>query len=212
MDSLVCPLCNVFTAFTPVRVRLPEYLSSDPAFIPAIAPEESLGLPFARDEGKEVEVYAIAQCQGCGGIFVAHRNRENWEPVYPITHKILPVDVPEPIKGEVEEASLCLTVGAYRACLTISSVALEHLWNNQKVSGLEELKRQEIISPRLCRRANEIRLWGNLVKHVPMIDPVTKEDAEQLLGYLELILDEVYVEPNRLINLTDRRKGFDNRK
>jgi hypothetical protein len=190
MTALVCPLCEAFTAFTGAEVYLPEHLSEEPAYIPAI-----------------VKPYAIVRCQGCRGLFVAREEaRQRWVAVYPIPRKTAPNEVPEPVKSEFEEASLCFAAGAYNACASMCGIALEHLWNEQAVSDIAELKDKGIISSRLYKRADEIRLWGNLVKHELLPESVTKANAEQLLGYLEILLNEVYVEPKRLDSLTKKRE------
>ena len=208
MAGLVCPLCDAYTAFTPAEVRLPEHISEEPAYIPAIVRETGDGLPFVRARPqKGIDTYAIVRCQGCGGLFVAQEEaREQWIAVYPIPHKAAPNEVPEPAKSEFEEASLCFAVGAYRACISMCQIAVEHVWHEQGVSGLSELKDKGIIPPRLFDRANEVRLWGNLEKHQLFVEPVSSEDSEQLVGYVQIILNEVYVEPKRLDRLTKKRK------
>jgi hypothetical protein len=83
---------------------------------------------------------------------------------------------------------------------------LEHVWHEQRVSGLSDLVGKRVIPPWLYDRANEIRLWGNLEKHHLILEPMSSDDAEQLLGYVEIILNEVYVEPKRLDGLTKKRE------
>jgi hypothetical protein len=68
------------------------------------------------------------------------------------------------------------------------------------------LKERGIISQRLYEIANEVRLWGDIAKHEFVADVVEKEDAEELLVYLETILNDVYVEPKRLSRLAEKRK------
>ncbi len=46
-------------------------------------------------------------------------------------------------------------------------------------------------------------------KHQLIMEPLTSEDAEQLLGYIEIILNEVYVEPKRLDALAKKRKELE---
>ena len=46
----------------------------------------------------------------------------------------------EKIKEEFEEASLCFTVGAYRACASMCQRTLESLCQHKQVSGLNQLK------------------------------------------------------------------------
>lgn len=207
MSGLVCPWCNAFTSFTPARVRLPEYMSEEPQYVDAVV-EETLMPPFPGVQRvKGMDNYAILQCQSCEALFVAREEApEKWKAVYPILHKSAKKEIPEPVKGEFEEASLCFAVGAYRSCIAMCQIALEHVWHEQGVSGLNELTEKGIIPTRLFKRATEVRLWGNLEKHQLIIEPIAAEDAEQLVGYVQIILDEVYVEPQRLDDLTKNRK------
>ena len=80
------------------------------------------------------------------------------------------------------------------------------LQREQNVSSLNELKENGIISARLYNQSNEIRLWANMVGHEDVLEAVTKEDSEQLLTYLEALLNAVYVEPKRLAELAQKRE------
>jgi len=118
-------------------------------------------------------------------------------------------EIPQTIKNEFEEANLCFTIGAYRACVSMCQIALEALWRDKQVSSLKELTEKGIISKQLYERADEIRQWGNIAKHDLLSEAVSKEDAEQLLEYLEMILDHVYVQPARLDVFREKRKQLE---
>ncbi|GAG40223.1 unnamed protein product, partial [marine sediment metagenome] len=102
--------------------------------------------------------------------------------------------------------NLCFSVGAYRSCASMCQIALEALWRDKEVSNLNGMKDKGIISSNLYDRANEVRLFGNVAKHELVPDAVEKEEAEQLLAYLEAILNAVYVEPKRLDSLRQKRE------
>lgn len=192
MAKLVCPFCGAYTSFTPAMIPWPDTEQYVQAVIKNMYPDPD---------------YAIIVCQACDRHFVAKGNGE-WIAVYPIMHKPVSEDIPPPMRGEFEEANLCYAVGAYRACVSMCQITAEHVWNEQQVSGLSELKEKGIISPRLYDRANEIRLWGNLEKHKLIIDPISQGDAKQILDYLEILLDEVYVEPKQLDILTEKHEDL----
>ena len=84
----------------------------------------------------------------------------------------------------------------------------ESVCQDKEVSGLNELHSSGTISDTLFNKATEIRLWAGIVKHIPLAEAVSKEDANQLLAYLEVILNDVYVEPKRLAGLTKKRKDL----
>ena len=114
-------------------------------------------------------------------------------------------------KCEFEEARLCFNVEAYRAAVAMCEIAMEATWRDQESSGLSELKEKGIISLNLYDRANEIRLWANVVKHELVPDAVTKDDAAQLITYLESVLYHIYVEPAKLDIVRRNRKELKNK-
>lgn len=195
MKGLICPHCNTPTAFTPIYLTRQSVLdfvlgtreaAKRPEVVPAVMQEWWNDLR-----------YALVYCQTCDYVFVAANSKmgADWFAVYPIAHQSAAKDIPQPIKGEFEEANLCFAVGAYRACAAMCQRTLESLCQNKKVSGLNQLRDDGIISQRLFDRATEIRLWAGIVKHEPIAEPVSKDDAGELLTYLEDILNHVYVEP-----------------
>ena len=203
MGKLVCPICGAFTSAEPAE------------FGARVKIERSSGLRFelgtaiaaAYDENRKV-THGILDCQACGRRFVGIKDTgsSEWSAVYPIAAKDVGPEIPEPIRGELKEAYLCFAVGAYRGCVSMCETALEALWRKQKASGLLDLKEKGIISPQLYEQGDEVRLWGNVAKHELVPDVVEKEDAEQLLTYLDAILNAVYVEPERLSRLTQKRE------
>jgi len=150
--------------------------------------------------------YGIMVCQSCEEHFVAEKEHDEWSAVYPIQHKPVAEEIPEPIHSEFEEANLCFAIGAYRACVSMCMTALEALWQQQNASGLNDLKKEGTISSRLFDQATEIRLWAGIVKHELIHETVTKEETEELLTYLEEILYDVYVRPARSAALAKKRK------
>ena len=88
-------------------------------------------------------------------------------------------------------------------------VALEAVWREQGAAGLNDLRDKGIISRRLFDQANEVRLWGNVAKHELIAQPISREDAEELLTYLEDILDDVYVKPKRRAALKEKREQLE---
>lgn len=211
MAKLICPHCGAFTAFSPAQV-LGRGIMVDRSTetntqwgtvqISAITPY---------DHGATDHVYAILVCRACEQYFIAERKEyaDEWLAVHPIQHKAAPEEIPQPIRNEFEEATLCFAIEAYKACVLMCQITLEHIWHELHVSGLAQLEAKGIIRSGLYSRADEIRLWGNLEKHQLITDPVSPEDTEQLLGYLEILLNEVYVEPKRLDNLAKKRKELE---
>jgi hypothetical protein len=210
--SVICPICNTPTSLESVVIR------DEMAYLPDKSTKtnavygKAIVSAVTDDDSPHYESYGVFTCQACYKRFVAKKNRitdDEWVPVYPIPHKSMSEEVPEPIKEEFEEASLCFAVGAYKACSSMCQRTLESLCQNKQVPRLDELLSSGIISQALFNRAREIRLWAGITKHKPLDEPVSKEDVELLLRYLEDILDHVYVEPNVFDSLVQKRKQLE---
>lgn len=206
-SNLVCPSCGTLTAFTP-NVSLAKTIISATAtaeqfYYYPVYFEES----YERDE----DTYAVLVCLGCKNKFIVKRDKyapnkfDSWYVVFPLAKKQYSIDIPEPIKGQLEEASLAFSVGAIQACIAMCQIALESVWRANGVSDLTGLVTKGLISTGLKQQADEVRLWGNIVKHEVMPDSVTKEEVEQLLGYLASVLDVIYVQPKQFERLKQKR-------
>lgn len=212
MGMLVCPRCGVATSLNPVTIE------DDKAFLPDKSSDthrtygEAIVFAITDDDSPHYVSYGVFKCQACGGRYVAKKHKyddRDWGAVYPIPHKSVSEEIPQPIKSEFEEANLCFAVGAYRACASMCQRVQESLCQNKNVSGLNQLKDDGIISSTLFDRATEIRLWAGITKHKPLTESVSKEDAEQLILYLEMILNTAYVEPKRFDALREKRKQIE---
>ena len=207
MGKLICPHCGDATAPIPFLFEATVVLSDHrlAAFMQSYPYVSGKAQAITNPEPDQT-TYGIIVCQSCKKHFVATKEEDGWSAVYPIKHKPVAEEIPEPIKSEFEEANLCFAIGAYKACLAICMVALESLWQQQNASGLNDLKAKEVISSRLFDRATEIRLWAGLVKHELIHEIVTREETEELLTYLEEILHDIYVQPARLAALAEKRE------
>jgi hypothetical protein len=209
--KLICPNCGSFTSLNPVWVIKDAILEERSNASTTVKGKVRITLiqPYKYDETQ----YGILWCGACEEIFVVEKaqyhQEDDWEVVYPIPRKIVPVEIPAPIKSEFEEACLCFTIGAYRACASMCQRTLESLCQEKQVARLDTLRDQGIISSGLFDRANEIRHWAGMTKHAPIVDPVSRDDADQLLTYLNAVLDHVYVQPVRLDALRQKRKQID---
>ena len=206
MSKLTCPICGVATSFSPSLVTGKGVLvdGSDKTYTKWGEVRISAIVPFNYTHSSHA--YAILNCEACSVRFVAEKKEysDEWIAVYPIRHKTAAEEIPEPIKGEFEEANLCFAIEAYRASLLVCRTALIAMQREQAVSNLKQLKEKGTISNVLYRQADQVRLWGNMVGHEDIPDAITKEDCEQLLTYLEALLDAVYVQPIRLSALTQK--------
>lgn len=205
--EIKCPHCAVMTSLIPLRIY------DDEAVVHGSHTAEARAITGLDEDST---LYAIYVCQDCGKRFIAKgifiREKPNlsripqWFPIYPIPTREVSKKIPQPIRGEFEEAALCFSVSAFRACVSMCQRVLESICQEKTVSGLNDLLGNGIISKTLFDRATEIRLWAGITKHKPLTESVATEDAEELLNYLDSILNAVYVEPARYDRLKQKRQ------
>ncbi|MDF8266093.1 DUF4145 domain-containing protein [Luteipulveratus flavus] len=118
--------------------------------------------------------------------------------------------VPEHIATAAQEATLCLSVGAYRAVGALARAVIEATAKAKgQTSGTLEKKIDALETAKHIRehtrdQAHEIRHFGNDMAHGDFVDPVDKEEAEEIIALMSEVLDEVYQSPYRL---DQRRKA-----
>jgi hypothetical protein len=208
--AIICPNCGVATAFVPKVIEdqhatLPDYSTRRQTLVFGTARVKAL----IASESPDFTGYAICVCQNCSYGYVAVQRSgiyAGWAVAYPMVQRAVAVEVPEILRDEFNEVELCCAVGAFRACVAMCQRVLESLCQDKNVAGLNELLEEGHISKALFNRATQIRLWAGLTKHKPIAEPVTREDADQLAGYLRAILEHVYVEPAKLDALEEKRK------
>lgn len=207
MKNIICPDCGIPTAFTPLYLSRDEVFNYEDGTVEAA--ENTRVIRAEMPSYYNGRKYAILCCQSCDSLFIVLETYgHEMSVVYPISRKSVSKDIEQPIRGEFEEACLCFAIGAYRGCAAMCQRVMESVCQDKQVASLNELHSNGTISDTLFNKATEIRLWAGIVKHVPLAEAVSKEDANQLLTYLEVILNDVYVEPKRLAALTKKRKGL----
>ncbi len=207
MNKILCPHCNVATSLNPVIIE------DDKAFMPDRSTDNSKVYEKAKVYGIKWAAYSyevsygIFECQACSERFVAKKEEyTDWVVAYPLPHKPVAEEIPEPIRSQFYEAQTCFAVDAYFGCLLVCRTALIAAQRNTGVTSLKELKEKGLISNILYEQADEVRLWANMVGHEDIPDKIVKDDCEQLLAYMEALLHAIYVEPKRLADLSQKRK------
>jgi hypothetical protein len=202
--GLKCPHCSVITSLMPVTISNGLY---------------SIEVITDGDEKNDKIRYGIYVCQDCGRQFIAkgiYERRQSgrwtleWEPIYPIASRNISIEIPKIIEAQFREAALCLSVRAYLACTFMCQRVLESICQDKNIANLNDLLSNGLISQMLFDRATEIRLWAGITKHKPLSESVVREDAEELLNYLDSILITIYVEPIKYDNLKKKRQQIKN--
>jgi hypothetical protein len=166
--------------------------------------------------------YTLLQCDSCGDASLTIRedygqgfDADSATFLYPAPRR-LNWDVPEPLRREWNEAQACFEAKAYAACLvmvrrTVEGTCRDHGAHKRVLAdSLKELRTQGLIDGTLADWADALRLAGNAGAHFTG-EPVSREDAEDALGFAEALLDHLYVLRKRFqefhSRLSERKEG-----
>lgn len=126
-----------------------------------------------------------------------------WIPVTALGKEYENVDN-ETVKDSASEAYSCYSIRAYRAAILMARSVCEAIAKDQgfgegnlqkKIAQMEERK---LISPMVKQQADEIRYFGNDMAHGDFAQPVSAEDAHEVLNFLDVLIDAVYQQPAKL--------------
>ncbi|NUL05356.1 DUF4145 domain-containing protein [Streptomyces lunaelactis] len=173
----------------------------------------------------QVEVQLACACDYCGGINIAVGEAtdrdmgqrtptddeiEHWVPgVKPVKDY---EHVPEQIAAAALEAHCCLAESYLRGAVAIARSVVESTAKVKGItSGLLHNKIDEMFDRKLIREhvrdaAHEVRFSGNEIAHGDLVDtPLPHEDAEEILGLMDEILDEIFQSPARVAQRKQKR-------
>lgn len=195
MTSFVCPHCQAFSAFTVV------YKDG------AIASPTNSDVRFGASKCNNPSCAKVV-----GGI-VSHSRGEvfDWWPKH-VGGKDFP-DVPEHIASAANEAHQCMSIGAHRGAIALARAVVEATAKDHKIvkgaldKKIDEMAEKGVISDPMRDAAHEIRFAGNEVAHADLADePISEDDAEEVLALMDAILTRVYQEPAQVARVRERRK------
>ncbi|MGA7871013.1 MAG: DUF4145 domain-containing protein [Candidatus Binatus sp.] len=150
------------------------------------------------------ETYGVALCDECSNEYVVIISGPP-RIVWPLPG----VEVPKQIPGEVSrpliEAKKAHGVSAETAALLAARTALVRMQRQQKISKIDDLIEQGVITPVLAGQAHEVRLWANATGHEDLTTDPSGDDVEHLIAYIDLLFETIYVHPERLAALKKKR-------
>jgi len=176
--SIYCPYCRRYTSLTPAPRAMDSYTCI-----------------WEREHN---DIWWIGICNYCKRPVLVHNEGDTVYP-YPLPS---PSDekIPEDIRKDLDEAKMCFSVGAYRACAVMARRAMQSSCidkgssKNKLVDQLQELADNGIITKDLKKWADVVRWVGNDAAH-PGNEEVFQEDAKDILNLAEQFLHVVYVAP-----------------
>ena len=137
----------------------------------------------------------------------------DWFPIRPTEKEY--DDVPDDIASAASEAYSCFSINANRAAVLMARTAIEATAKDKQITDgnlyqkIDAMAEKNIITDQLAEEAHEIRLLGNDMAHGDLAEAVSEEDASDILGFLDSVMDYVYQQPMLLQKrkaLRERRK------
>jgi len=193
--SIYCPFCHKHTALQIASARWEH----------PICGKGTTTCAWIKSQN---EIWWIGICNSCHNpVLVKNRG----EVIYP-SPLPTPSDerIPEHIRKDLDEAKICFSVKAYRACAVmarraIQAAAIDKGAQKEKlVEQINELEEKEIITKELKEWATVVRWVGNDAAH-PGNEEVSKEDAEDILKLAEQFLNVIYVTPAIALEMKRKR-------
>lgn len=192
---MVCPHCDVYSHLTQ---RWTEKSRSDAPW------------------GNESPV-GCCTCDRCGlPIAVVYTNTlaSEIERYWPIraSGQSFP-DVPEPLAAAASEAHVCLDALSPRGAVAIARSVVEAIAKDKGITKgslkakIDALRSADLINEAMKETAEEIRLAGNEAAHGDLVsEQLTIDDADEIVGLMDLMLERIYREPAELARIRTKRE------
>lgn len=173
------------------------------------------------DDDWDPHQWTSARCTTCHSPVLLYQEPEygpyapggwgSYEQVYPPTDRQLPRSVPQSIRNCFAEAQRCMRSRSYTAAAIMARRVLENIRNEQGyekgtlLNALQKMRDDNKIDPRLYEWADSVREVGNEGAH-DTATQISHEDAEEVLRFVEALVDYLYVFRKRHEDFKRRRQ------
>ena len=151
---------------------------------------------------------AVVECGGCSGHFVV---THGYSPkvIWPVAGTNVSEDISKRVGEAYKDARLALAAGSKIGALMAGRTTVTRLQRDKDVSSLKELVEQGVLTPALYGGADQLRLWAGIIGHEDIsIDDFTQQEVEDVLNYLGVVLEAVYVHQGIVDKLVKRTEQF----
>lgn len=155
------------------------------------------------------EKWRIGRCEECQKpLFVVMDDGENEiKRVFPPVSLERPQDIPSGVADDFVEGNLCLSVGAYKAAVSLCRRSLQAAALNKKckksdrlMHQLDELGDRGDLNASLLAAAHQIRHFGNYGSHPngDGLGDISEEEAAAVRDLTWQVLEDLYVNPAKV--------------
>lgn len=116
-------------------------------------------------------------------------------------------DVPAHIGKHASEAHMTFSIGAVSSAVLMARAVIEATAKDKGIDGkdlatkIKALRGQDLIGPQTEQLAHNIRGFGNDMAHGDFTEPLDADDAETVLEFMDIIIDEVFQRPTKLASM-----------
>jgi hypothetical protein len=122
-------------------------------------------------------------------------------------------DVPPSIAASASEAHICIAADAPRGAVALARAVVESVAKDNAIikgnlaTKIDKLFEAGFISEAMKEAAHEIRFAGNEAAHGELVvEPISVEDADEIVSLMDAILERVYQEPARVARIRAKRE------
>jgi hypothetical protein len=181
--SIHCPYCRRFTAL---------------AFALMKHCDEDIGKECYWERGRD-DKWWIGLCNACHMPVLVKNGGDKIYP-HPLPE---PSDrrIPDEIRNDLDEAKICFSVNAYRACAVMARRAMQSTCidkgakKERLADQIGELMEMGVITKDIKDWADVVRWVGNDAAHPSKKDDFGKKDSEDVLELATQLLHVIYITP-----------------
>jgi len=197
--EIYCPWCHKHVALVWIALRRSTSIN--------YATEEIIEPIFYTTEKGN---WSIGMCPSCGNcVLIKLKDKKLNVFPYPLP-SLTDERIPEKIRKDIDEAKICLSVNAFRACAGMCRRALQQACILKGISSkkrleeqIDELAEKRIITDDLRELAHNVRWVGNDALH-PENPEVTEEDAKEILNLTEQFMEVIFVAPKKVKEIKEK--------
>jgi Domain of unknown function (DUF4145) len=115
-------------------------------------------------------------------------------------------DVPKHIGAAASEAHECQSISAHRAAVMLARAVIEATAKDKGITKgtlfdkIEKMHEHGLVSELVKDQAHEVRYLGNDMAHGDFVEPVSAEEADEILELMAEVLHAVFEMPAQLLS------------
>ncbi len=151
----------------------------------------------------------VKEYPGTAELYDHAADHGSWEPKA-AAYREYP-DVPGRIAAAAGEANACVSIDAYIAAIILARAVIEASAKHANAGGndlykkIDWLGEHRLIMPAIVAAAHEVRFIGNDMAHGDFAEAVTAEDAAEVMGIMDDVLEALSSGPARTKRLAEAR-------